>query len=172
MEMQINHHERTTLNGQSLYEYMTLHFNERHTKEQLIESVRMEGADEYSPEALFFSAMRLARFYAEEDGLFIPDAVPNNGWTYVLTDSADEITGPWITNKRRTAGMFKRAKKHSDALDPRIKQLPGEQQAIMRQIKTYDREQEDLDAKRGEAYENLLLALIDAGRGDIRESAN
>ena len=67
--------------------------------------------------------------------------------------------------------MARRTKRHSDALDPRMNLLPAGQRTILKQIQVYDREQEELDSKRGEAYEDLLMALIDAGaEGEHSES--
>lgn len=154
---------RTTLNAMTLYEFLVAHQEVKYTKKELLEVIELEGADESTEDALFASAIRIARTFAEEDGLFIPDAVGRNGFTYVLTDNPENITGSWVTNKRRTSGMARRTKRHSDALDPRMNLLPAGQRTILKQIQVYDREQEELDSKRGEAYEDLLMALIDAG---------
>lgn len=158
--------QRTTLNAMKLYEFLVAHQEVKYTKKEILEEISLEGADESTEDALFVSAMRVARTFAEEDGLFIPDAVGRNGFTYVLTDNPENITGSWVTNKRRTSGMARRTKRHSDALDPRINSLPVSQRTILKQIRGYDREQEELDSKRGEAYEDLLMALVDASAGD------
>lgn len=120
-------------NGRVLYNFLVDNIEDGFTKREILAKVDFDIPAMKSPGAVFAGAMRVARRMAEEDGLFIPDAVPGNGFRYVLTDTSGRALSAWVTNRRRSIGMDRRESKHGKFIQDRISQIPPELQPIVEQ---------------------------------------
>lgn len=132
-------HEVKGHNSRALYNFLIDNIEEGFTKAEIFEHVDFHIPESTSEESIFSTAIKEARKAAEEDGLFVPDAVPGNGFRYILTDSPDRVMSAWVTNRRRTLGLERRTSNHGKFIKDRLNQIPEELQPILEQgFKAHD----------------------------------
>lgn len=152
--------ERSEYNALALYEFLVNNKEQAFTKIELLDHVAFEVPKGKSYASVFSSAIKKARSMAEDDGLFIPDAVPGNGSRYVLTDDPNRATRSLITTVRRHSGSARRKKNHMNFVNLRTEKLQPEAREIFSRWQDADERVEKYQQNSADERLNFFEAFV------------
>lgn len=152
--------------AQDFYRFLLRHQGQKFTLAELL------GRTGYQPGAKSTAAIRRARDLATENGLHFPPAVPQNGYTYSITEEPEWAYEPAMQMDRIAAGVQRRADVGFDFIERHQGEIPPDMRpAVMGIVRVRQEVQRSAAALR-RVYEDMLADTAKARRQARRDEEN
>lgn len=139
-----------------VYSYLRANLNQPFTRVRLEKSLRWDRSYDITV------ALKHARDMAESDGLFLPVAVPANGFTYMVTDSADAVFDSELHLNRAYSGTKQLADRHAEYVKAHVETVNPADRPVVTALHNLQSQVQAAQESVQSAADDLVLAVIGA----------
>jgi hypothetical protein len=150
--------------GEEIYEHLAARLGQRFTMAELCAALNLQ------PGAKTQAAIRAARDMATAAGLHFPPAVPQNGFTYAVTNLPGDALDPTLHMSRIEAGVRARADVGYEFMRRNLRQVPAELRPIARAALDVREATQTALAQTQRAMDDMVVELVKLRREQRAEA--